>query len=126
MPVSDLVREWGGSVAILSDLLGEPITSASVPSGYYSRRVAEAAATAGIRLLFTLEPSTSTTTVQGCLVAGRYTIRDRHSAEYAASIASGARVPRLRQHVSWNVKKVLKAMPGYSGLREFYLETVRS
>ena len=40
MPRERLVQEWGRSVAILSDLLGERVTAASVPSGYYSRQVA--------------------------------------------------------------------------------------
>jgi peptidoglycan/xylan/chitin deacetylase (PgdA/CDA1 family) len=118
-----LMREWSGSVAILADLLGEPVTSASVPSGYYSRRVAETAAAAGITLLYTLEPTTAVKTVNGCAVVGRYTIRKWHSADYAASIASGAHVPRLTQQVSWNAKKVLKAAPFYTEFRKLYFET---
>ena len=51
-----LVREWSTSVAKLSDILGEQIEIASVPGGHYSRRVAEAAARAGIKALFTSEP----------------------------------------------------------------------
>jgi len=118
-----LMREWSVSAAILSEVLGERVTSASVPSGYYSERVAETAASAGIRLLFTLEPTTSVKTVQGCLVAGRYTIRQWHSAEYVASIASGAQAPRLTQQILWSVKKALKTVPFYTEFRKMYFET---
>jgi peptidoglycan/xylan/chitin deacetylase (PgdA/CDA1 family) len=123
--VDALMREWNGSMAILSDLIGARVTSAAVPSGYYSERVAETAAAAGLELLFTLEPTTSVKTIQGCVVAGRYTIRKWHSAGYAASIASGAQAPRLRQQVAWNAKKALKAAPLYTEFRRIYLETRR-
>jgi peptidoglycan/xylan/chitin deacetylase (PgdA/CDA1 family) len=123
--VDALMSEWSGSVAVLSDLLSERVTSASVPSGYYSERVAETAAAAGLELLFTLEPTTSVKMVRGCLVAGRYTMRKWHSADYAAAIASGAQAPRLRQQVVWNAKKALKAAPLYAEFRKIYFETRR-
>lgn len=56
-----LADEWARSVEMLSELLGEKVDTASVPGGYYSRRVAEAAAAAGIRILFNSEPTTRIT-----------------------------------------------------------------
>jgi peptidoglycan/xylan/chitin deacetylase (PgdA/CDA1 family) len=115
-----LAREWGTSALILSELLGECITTASVPSGYYCRQVAEMAAAAGVKLLFTLEPTSRIHIVDGCMVTGRYMLRRHSSAEYAALIAAGKLAPRLRQQVSWTAKKVLKAAPFYSRLRKLY------
>jgi len=40
----ELMREWGDSVATLEEIVGTPVTAASVPGGYYSRAVAAAAA----------------------------------------------------------------------------------
>ena len=117
-----LAQEWARSVATLSDLLGESVTSASVPSGYYSRRVAETAASAGITLLFTLQPTVKTEIVDRCVVAGRYTIRRQSPAEYAAVIASGALRPRLQQRISWKAKNILKATPIYTGVRNAYFD----
>jgi peptidoglycan/xylan/chitin deacetylase (PgdA/CDA1 family) len=124
-PAERLVHEWHTSVAILSDLLGEPVNTASVPSGYYSRRVAETAASAGVTLLFTLEPTSKTAAVEGCTVAGRYTMRSWTPADYAALIASGAYLPRLREQISWNAKKALKVTPFYTQARKLYFDTRR-
>ena len=123
MPKERLMREWASSLANLSNLLGERVTVASVPSGYYSRRVGETAASAGIRLLFTLEPTVETEIVDGCVVAGRFTIRRQTSAEYASAIASGAFLPRLQQRITWQAKKTLKATPIYTSVRNLYFDT---
>jgi peptidoglycan/xylan/chitin deacetylase (PgdA/CDA1 family) len=123
MPTERLMQEWARSLATLSNLIGERVTAASVPSGYYSRRVAETAALAGIRLLFTLEPTIKTEIVDGCVVAGRFVIRKRTSAEDASAIASGALLLRLQQQISWKAKKTLKATPIYKCVRNLYFDT---
>jgi len=106
-----LVREWGDSVDALADVLGEPVTVASVPGGGYSRRVAEAAAACGITALFTSEPTTATEVVDGCLVLGRYTIwRGMPPARSAGFVSGGA--ARYGQVLFWNSKKVLRAIGG--------------
>src|SRR5258707_1729352 len=45
----ELAGEWRRSCAMLADILGEPVKTASVPGGFYSRRVGEAAAHIGIQ-----------------------------------------------------------------------------
>lgn len=112
-----LTREWATSVEVLSDLLGEAVTIASMPGGYYSRAVAEAAAMAGTRVLFTSEPTTRCATVDGCLVLGRYSVRRRTSESVPAALAAGRRLPRARERAFWEAKKVAKAVGG-----EFYLK----
>jgi peptidoglycan/xylan/chitin deacetylase (PgdA/CDA1 family) len=115
-----LLREWRQSREVLADVLGAPVTVASVPGGYYTRAVAEAAAEAGIRVLFNSEPTTRLATVGGCLVVGRYTVYRGTSARAAAALAAGRRLPRWRQAFWWNVKKAAKAVGGrtYLALRE--------
>jgi peptidoglycan/xylan/chitin deacetylase (PgdA/CDA1 family) len=112
----EMLREWRTSVAFLSDILGRGVTAASVPGGYYSRRVAEAADEAGIRHLFTSEPTAGLGRVGGCLVLGRYAVQRWTTARAAAGLAAGRLGPRLRQAVLWNAKKATKAVGG-----EFYL-----
>jgi peptidoglycan/xylan/chitin deacetylase (PgdA/CDA1 family) len=119
-PAAQIDREWRESVAILSDVLGEPVTVASVPGGGYARHVAEAAAAAGIRYLFTSEPVTSTHVVDGCRVIGRYTLRRSTPAALAARLAVGDLAPRARQWATWNAKKVVKRTAG-----SLYLQTRR-
>jgi len=107
-----LVAEWGRSAAILSDVLGEPVRIASVPGGAFSRRVAAAAAAAGIAVLFTSEPMVRCRIVDDCVVIGRYALRRGTRAAAAAALASGSLGARLAQFWSWNLKKVAKAVGG--------------
>jgi len=67
--------EWRVSAGILADLLGEPCVAASVPGGDSSPAVFAAAARAGLRFLFTSEPSVVPRAVGGCRVLGRFAVR---------------------------------------------------
>jgi peptidoglycan/xylan/chitin deacetylase (PgdA/CDA1 family) len=109
---AQLDREWGESVARLEDILGEPVTTASIPGGYYSRAVASAAARTGIRVLFTSEPVTRTATVDGCLVVGRFSIQQGVSEDWVAAVVADRLLPRAGRYVAWNGKKLLKAAGG--------------
>jgi len=114
---NELFQEWNDSVGVLSDILGEQIDLASVPGGYYGRHVAECAAEAGIRTLFTSEPRISSQVVNGCIVLGRFTIRQRVPPATVAAIAAGKVGPRFSQFAYWNLKKVAKTAGGTSWLR---------
>jgi peptidoglycan/xylan/chitin deacetylase (PgdA/CDA1 family) len=114
--LGDIIHEWSRSSAVLSDILGERVVTASVPGGYYSEKVARAAAIAGLETLFTSEPTTHTNLVEGCLVKGRFMIQRTTSASKAAALARGAALPEFQQFVWWNSKKVLKAVGGKAWL----------
>lgn len=111
----ELMREWSESCTILSDILGEQTRVASVPDGYYSRKVGKAAAAAGIEVLFTSEATAATSVLEGCLILGRYFIRAHTSPADSGAIAAGQVWPRWRQTVLWEAKKPVKALTG-----EFY------
>jgi peptidoglycan/xylan/chitin deacetylase (PgdA/CDA1 family) len=115
-----LVAEWSHSCAVLADMLGEPVTVASVPGGYYSRRVAQAADRAGIRLLFNSEPTTRSRQIGACQVVGRYTIYEGMTAADAAALVGRHPWRRLRQAAAWKLKKLAKSVGGrgYLALRE--------
>jgi peptidoglycan/xylan/chitin deacetylase (PgdA/CDA1 family) len=108
--------EWGESTRVLTRILGAPVTTASVPGGYYSRRVATAAARFGIRVLFTSEPVASSHIVDGCVVLGRFSVQQGVPREWVASLVSGHVIPRFRQYLFWNCKKILKAVGGEAWL----------
>ena len=113
----ELRREWRVSVEKLSDILGYSITTASVPGGHFSKAVAEAASIAGIKTLFTSEPTTNVYKIDDTTVFGRYTIQRHTSAETVAAIARGDLNPRLRQFLFWNLKKILKKIGGENYLK---------
>jgi peptidoglycan/xylan/chitin deacetylase (PgdA/CDA1 family) len=115
--VEQLRHEWAESVRLLSGILGAPVRTASVPGGYFSRVVAEAAADAGLRVLFTSEPTSRPMRVGACTVLGRYTLRRDDPGSRAAALVAPAHGARVRQWSIWNAKKVLKALGGESYLR---------
>ena len=114
--LGDIIHEWSRSSAVLTEILGERVLSASVPGGYYSDKVARAAAIAGLETLFTSEPTTHTDLIEGCAVKGRFIIQRSTAARTAAALARGTVIPQFQQFVWWNSKKVLKAIGGRTWL----------
>ena len=112
-----LLDEWRRSIAVLEDALRQRVSVASVPGGYYSRRVAEAAATAGVDVLFTSEPVTRIERVGSCSVLGRFTLRRDHDATYVKQLVGRSPMARGAQWVRWNLKKVGKRLAGDTWLR---------
>ena len=112
-----ICEEWRRSVDILSEILREDGQMASIPGGFYSQRVARAAGLAGIRTLFTSEPTVQVQKVDNCVVVGRFMIQQRTSPGQAAALARGDALPRLRQSLVWNTKKGLKVVGGNAWLR---------
>lgn len=103
-------REWEDSAKVLGDLLGEPPWCASVPGGYLTDTVIDAAAAAGYRLLMTSEPTARERESGGMAVMGRYTIWNTTPGGQAAGYARGALLPRARLWIEWNAKRVPKRL----------------
>ena len=118
-----LTDEWSKSIHLLSEILGEPVDTASVPGGYYSKRVAETAAATGIRMLFNSEPTTRIHSVLGCLVIGRYNIFRGTPADVSGDLVSLHSQARSHQWMYWNFKKVAKKVAGrpYLAVRQLLL-----
>ena len=119
----DQIRdEWQRSVSVLAETLGAPVVTASVPGGFYTRAVGEAAAAAGLRALFTSAPTTGCHRVDGCLVLGRYTLRRWSRSDTVAAIAAGAPLPRLSQWALYSLLNTLRAVAGdrYTQVRDYF------
>lgn len=123
-PWPQLLEEWTSSREALQAILGEDVRTASVPGGDFAPQVAEAAARAGYTELFTSEPTSETRHAFGLALRGRFTIQKWTTAATAAALADGAWVPRARQAVVWNAKKISKRIGGerYLQLRKLLLE----
>lgn len=119
----EIAKEWQSSVNKLENILGAQVVSASIPGGYYSKKVAQLAAKAGIKYLFTSEPIRSIKTIDGCNILGRFTIQRHHSADFPAAILSNGPIARWKQYLFWNSKKMLKMAGGrhYNKYRELLL-----
>ena len=119
----ELTDEWNRSIKILSDIVGEPVDTASVPGGYYSNRVGATAAAAGVRVLFNSEPTTAVHAVLGCLVVGRYNIFRGMPPGVSGDLVSDHSEARTRQWLYWNFKKIAKSVAGrpYLAARQWLL-----
>jgi peptidoglycan/xylan/chitin deacetylase (PgdA/CDA1 family) len=120
---AQLLDEWTRSRSILSDILGEDVTVASVPGGDFAPQVAEAAARAGFTRLFTSEPTLEGRGAFGLMLLGRMTIQRWTTAQTAAALAAGEWLPCARQAVVWNAKKISKRVGGerYLQIRKLLL-----
>ena len=117
LSASAIREEWRTSLGDLQDVLGSAVRVGSVPGGYHSRRVSDEAAAAGLTTLFTSEPESAVSWINGCAVIGRYTLRQSHRAGYAARLVGSAPTARLTQWGQWNAKKLAKAIGGSAYLR---------
>jgi peptidoglycan/xylan/chitin deacetylase (PgdA/CDA1 family) len=113
----EIGREWSRSRQALEDLLGHAVVAASVPGGYYSRRVARAAHEAGLQLLFTSEPAARIHRECSIEVRGRFTIRRGHPPDTARRLVLPAPWARLEAWTSWNAKGLVKPLLGSSYIR---------
>jgi peptidoglycan/xylan/chitin deacetylase (PgdA/CDA1 family) len=105
-------EEWARSRMVLEDLLGHKVEIASVPGGYYSRRVAHSARDAGLRVVFTSEPITASHDEAGTLVIGRFTLRRGHPTDRAGLLAHRAPWARYQEWASWRAKGLVKPLLG--------------
>lgn len=111
---SDMRREWSESRRRLEDVLGHPVTTASVPGGYFSRVVGRAAAESGLALLFNSEPVRVARSIDGCEIVGRFTIRRGAPADLARRLVHGAPWARSKEWAVWNAKGIVKPLLGSS------------
>ncbi|MFN3652964.1 MAG: polysaccharide deacetylase family protein [Armatimonadota bacterium] len=115
-----LRREWLESVDTLAPILGKRPETASIPGGALTPAVAQAAAEAGIRYLFTSEPVARTWSFHGVTCIGRYTLWRGMNPSVAAACARGRGIWPVRQRLTWATKKVAKRYLGttYLAVRE--------
>lgn len=83
-----MIAEWRTSRERLAELLGEACLVASVPGGDISPRVLASAPAAGIRFLFTSEPTIVPQLVDGCWVLGRFAPKASTDASRVRELAS--------------------------------------
>ncbi len=105
---AELAHEWATSRELLAELLGVAPPSAAVPGGSVSPEVIEQAAQAGYERVFTSTPGSRPSRRSGITVVGRYTIWANDPPGLAAAFASGARAPRVRRWLAWQLKSGAK------------------
>ena len=114
---AEMREEWTVSRKALEDILGSEVTIGSVPGGYYSKAVARAAGDAELTQLFTSEPTTVASDVDGCVVMGRYAIRHRDLPAMSRGLLMPAPWTRWGAWARWNAKGLMKPILGPAYMR---------
>ena len=117
LPQAEMEEEWKRSCSILESIIGVPTTVGSVPGGLYSRNVGKAAGSAGVRWLFTSEPTTHPARVDDCEIIGRFAVRRHTSSSRIVKLVAGRSLARVQEIFIWKFKGVLKRIGG-----DFYLK----
>jgi peptidoglycan/xylan/chitin deacetylase (PgdA/CDA1 family) len=112
LPTGEIEREWKESVMALEDTLGVPVDTASVPGGYLSRAVVQGAARAGVRCLWTSEPTRRLRMLGGMQIIGRYMIQHGTSPAQAVALAQPGSSAQFRSWLAWNTRKPIKGLLG--------------
>lgn len=87
LPDAAMRSEWAESTARISEITGAPCITASVPGGDMSDRVQRSAGAAGIRYLFTSDPTLQPQREDGCWVLGRFCPKVSTDVGYIARLA---------------------------------------
>jgi peptidoglycan/xylan/chitin deacetylase (PgdA/CDA1 family) len=122
----EMYREWSESRQRLEDILDRAVIVGSVPGGYFSSAVARAAAEAGLRTLYTSQPTTRSSTLDDCVIIGRFTLRRGHPPDMARRFASTP-LARCGAWIGWTAKALVKPVLGasYSRVADWILEANR-
>lgn len=112
LPQAQILAEWNDSCARIADILGSAVHSASVPGGFYSRAVAETARDAGISVLFTSEPTSAVSNVEGIAVVGRFSVTRRTSDKEIVALTEARAAILARHQLLWGAKKIVKRVGG--------------
>jgi len=113
-----MLEEWRTSGDAISEIVGAPCLTASVPGGDISQQVLESAARAGVQYLFTSEPWLSPRAIDGCRVLGRFCPKVGTSPD---------RIRELAQFRGWTSALVVRRLKGLAraGLPLLYRHYVR-
>jgi peptidoglycan/xylan/chitin deacetylase (PgdA/CDA1 family) len=119
---AEMRLEWATSRATLEDIVGHSVTVGSVPGGYFSAEVGKAAAQAALELLFTSEPTSQRSAIDGCVLAGRFTIRRGHPQDMARRFSTSSWA-RCGAWIDWNAKALVKPVlgPSYARIADWIL-----
>jgi peptidoglycan/xylan/chitin deacetylase (PgdA/CDA1 family) len=116
LPPRTIEEEWRIGRLMLEDVLGQAVTEGSVPGGYYAACVGHAASRAGIRSLYTSEPTRRTRLEGDVQVHGRFSVRAFTAPGEVAALARGSRLVTARFRCTWSAKRLAQKLGGAAWL----------
>lgn len=116
--LEEVKMEIGQSVSLLSEIIGEHITTISIPNGCYSKAILDIALKDGLKTIYTSKPTTKKESYKDASVIGRYSIAYNTTATDVVHII---KLPSLRARMEfkYNILQLVKRTLGsnYSKLK---------
>lgn len=122
LPYDAIVYEWSVSKKILEDIIGEEITTASIPGGAMSKKVLKAMTDAGYTVIYTSEPTNKVRHINASKAIGRFAVLYNTTNEQVKAIIADAGLRRrllLRYKLLRLVKDILGA--NYNRIKQTFL-----
>lgn len=116
--LEEVKMEIGQSVSILSEIIGEHITTISIPNGCYSRAILDITLKEGLKTIYTSKPTTKEELYKGGVMIGRYSITYNTTADDILKILTQPSL-RKKMELKYNVLQLVKGILGknYSRLK---------
>lgn len=109
----EIKQEWQLSSQVLKDILGDGDYTASIPNGYASKEILDAAIQCGFTTIYTSRPTTNTKTYKNSKLIGRYVVHENMSTEDVLKLVS-SKSSRLKMAAKWRLLNIVKTILGSS------------
>lgn len=118
MTLKEVENELKQSSDIISDILGERITTISIPNGCYSKEILELGINTGFKSIYTSKPTTKILSYKCADLIGRYSIAYNTTATDVMHIIKQPSL-RARMEMKYNILQLVKLVLGsnYSKLK---------
>lgn len=109
----EIQNEWEMSAQALKSILGNRDFPASIPNGYISKKVLDAAIQCKFKTIYTSQPTTKTKTYNGCEMLGRYIVLNGMPTEDVLQMVS-SKCYHMKMSVKWFLLNLMKTVLGFS------------
>ena len=116
----DKLVEWKKSRKILEDILDHRVTTGSIPGGKMNTDTFRAAEEAGLKLLFTTEPTRKVRMYGSLAIVGRICPKESTSKSFLKWSASAKTIFPIT--VMWQAKQIIKSFPKLNRKEEHKME----
>lgn len=109
----EIKEEWKLSAQVLKDILGEDGYAASIPNGYTSKEILDAAIQYGFSTIYTSQPTTKRKTYNNGKLIGRYVVLDGMTTDDVVRIVT-SKGTKMKMALKWHVLNLVKKVLGSS------------
>ena len=109
----EIKQEWQLSSQVLKDILGDGDHTASIPNGYASKEILDAAIQYGFNTIYTSQPTAKTKAYKNSRLIGRYVVLDGMSTQDVLRMVT-SKGCQMKMAAKWHLLNVVKKVLGES------------